>query len=81
MTPKLSKLAYAGNWTGPVFCERCGARLDPRKIVWLELSTVTGNYHDEKHPIPEAEAGGCFPFGKDCAKIVLEGIEVNHETP
>lgn len=72
----MKKLDYSGHWTGPVFCERCKTRLDPRKIVWLELDQTTGEYID--HELPEGhESQGAFPFGKDCAiKIMKETKKV-----
>lgn len=54
--------------TPDLTCERCGAPLNEGRAVWLEMSTKTGKYTDPvKHPLPEDESQGCFPFGKDCA--------------
>jgi hypothetical protein len=56
----------------PSYCERCGERLDPKKIVWLELSQETGLFTDPDIALlPEKESQGGFTFGKACAKAVL----------
>ena len=34
-----------------LFCERCKAKLNPDKAVWLELDQRTGTYTDQ--PVPE----------------------------
>jgi hypothetical protein len=57
-----------------VFCERCGAKLAEHRngeynIVWLELDQRTGTYTDKGVPAEFSQGG--FPFGKDCAKVVL----------
>jgi hypothetical protein len=52
------------------YCDRCGEKLDPSKIVWLELDQDTGRYTDQ--PLPEGhESQGGFSFGRACAKAVL----------
>ena len=51
------------------YCERCHEKLNPAKIVWLELDQDTGRYV-EKVPEGHASQGG-FPFGSACAKRVL----------
>ena len=54
------------------FCERCGEKLNPKKMVWLELSTHTGLFTDpDQTVIPENESQGGFTFGRSCAKAVL----------
>jgi len=57
-----------------VFCERCGAKLKTHKggeynIIWLEYDQRTGTYTNKEVPAEFSQGG--FPFGKDCAKIVL----------
>jgi hypothetical protein len=53
----------------PQKCERCGAKLNEKAIVWLELSQSDGLYYDE---IPQGhKSQGAFPFGKDCAREQL----------
>jgi len=52
-----------------VRCERCEKLLDPKNIVWLELSCNDENYY-ETLPAGHESQGG-FPFGKDCAKKLL----------
>lgn len=61
----------------PIYCERCRQLLNPATAVWLELSTRTGLYSDEK--LPEAESQGCFTFGPDCARTVLAAGGECHE--
>lgn len=55
-------------------CTRCGERLVPNRVVWLELSTVTGKYSET--PLPPAESQGWFPFGMSCAKKANKGKAV-----
>ena len=62
-----------------VFCERCGAKLTTIKggtynVIWLEYDQRTGTYTNKEVPAEFSQGG--FPFGKDCAKIVL----AEHET-
>lgn len=46
-------------------CERCGEKLNPKKVKWLELSQTDGNYY---HEIPKGHISqGSFPFGTSCA--------------
>lgn len=53
-------------------CERCHATLDPKKIIWLELDTTTGLYHDHvSDPVAEDKSQRMFPFGPDCAASVI----------
>ncbi len=52
-----------------LFCERCKAKLNPEKAVWLELDQRTGTYTDQ--PVPEEYSQGGFPFGADCARFAL----------
>ena len=56
------------------FCERCNAKLAEIRngeynIVWLELDQRTGTYTNQEVPTEFSQGG--FPFGKDCAKIML----------
>ena len=52
-------------------CTRCGASLNPRTLVWLELNAKTGRYTDPAHvEIPEGDSQGTFPFGRDCAAAI-----------
>lgn len=62
----ISKRAYTGNWSPHIWCERCGARLDVRKSVWLVLDQRTGTYTDQD--VPDEFSQGAFVFGKDCAE-------------
>lgn len=52
-----------------LFCEHCKAKLNPDKAVWLEYDQRTGTYTDQ--PVPEEYSQGGFPFGADCARVVL----------
>jgi hypothetical protein len=46
-------------------CERCGKPLNPKRIVWLELSNTDGRYYKK---IPENHVSqGAFSFGKLCS--------------
>lgn len=51
-------------------CTRCEAWINPKTFKWLELSLTDGNYYEV---LPEGhKSQGSFPFGADCAKIVLD---------
>lgn len=55
------------------YCECCERKLNPAKIVWLELNNHTNLYHVEGE-VPEEESQGMFAFGKACAaKIIKNG--------
>jgi hypothetical protein len=52
------------------FCERCGEKLNPETMIWLELDQDTGRYTDQ--PLQEGHTSqGGFTFGRACAKVVL----------
>jgi len=54
------------------FCECCEAEIKPGRAVWLELNMNTGRYSDPKKTIvPAEESQGVFPFGRTCARKVL----------
>jgi hypothetical protein len=53
------------------WCDRCGERLNPSRIMWLELNTDTGRYSREDS-VPSNKSQGCFPFGEQCALSVLK---------
>jgi hypothetical protein len=59
---------------GEYRCEKCGEKLDPDTMVWLELSHKTGMYTrpDLDGDLPEDESQGGFTFGRACAKTVLK---------
>lgn len=66
-----------------VFCERCGAKLTTIKgetynVIWLEYDQRTGTYTDKEVPAEFSQGG--FPFGKDCAKIVLAEHEAAEQS-
>jgi len=46
-------------------CERCGEVLNPKRVVWLELSNTDGRYYKK---IPENHVSqGAFTFGRSCS--------------
>ena len=51
-------------------CVRCEQSLDPQTAVWLEWDTRLGG--PSKAPIPSEFSQGCFPYGRDCARVVQE---------
>jgi len=53
-----------------IYCQRCAEKLDPSKIVWLELDQDTGLYTDKELPEGHISQGG-FSFGRSCARAVL----------
>lgn len=53
------------------YCNRCNEKLDPNKIVWLELDQDTGLYTDGELPEGHTSQGG-FAFGRSCAKAVIQ---------
>lgn len=53
-----------------IYCEHCNKKLNPSRVVWLELSNTDGNYYNE---IPKDHISqGAFSFGPDCAKKLLK---------
>lgn len=58
------------------FCERCGEKINPSTMVWLELNQMTGQYH-RANEVPAEESQGWFTFGKSCAKAVLQNNGYN----
>lgn len=51
------------------YCKRCDRKLNPSKIVWLEMS-LSHKYAVED-VIPSAESQGFFSFGQCCAGRML----------
>lgn len=51
----------------PGYCVRCQQKLDPKKIVMLELDTRTDTYTDQD--VPAEFSQGSFEFGNACAEI------------
>jgi len=47
-------------------CTRCNEVLNPKKVVWKELSNTDNKYYDDC-PGDHVSQGG-FPFGSACAK-------------
>ena len=56
-------------------CFKCGAKLDKKKIVWLELDVTTNIFHEIGVILTE-NSQGMFPFGKDCAKKIRGDLNV-----
>ena len=58
-------------------CVRCGAKLDEKLIVWLELDNTTGIYHQIGNTLVvlEENSQGAFPFGSACAQRQLREQE------
>lgn len=79
MAQRFSKRAYAGTVCTAIWCEECGARLDIRKAVWLTFDQRTGNYTDQD--VPDEYSQGAFPFGRDCAKKLLQSSAIAIEYP
>lgn len=52
------------------FCRCCDRKLDPKKMVWLELSFRTNRWYPGD-TCPPAESQGNFPFGAACARKTL----------
>ena len=50
------------------YCNTCERELEPDRIVWLELDTYTGIYHDPESFPEDGLSQGMFAFGADCAK-------------
>jgi hypothetical protein len=52
-------------------CTRCNEKLNPKTMVWLELSNTDGKYYPEGE-LPEGHVSqGGFEFGRACAKSEL----------
>jgi hypothetical protein len=52
-------------------CTCCGRDLNPKTMVWLELSNAGRGYFRNKGELPESESQGWFTFGPACAKKAL----------
>jgi hypothetical protein len=52
-------------------CACCEQELNPKTLVWLELSFKTGEYA-KPGEVPEDESQGCFTFGRACARRALK---------
>ena len=50
------------------YCTRCERELNDETIVWLELDTNTGRYHDPSQFPEDGLSQGAFPFGTACAE-------------
>lgn len=56
-------------------CERCNEKLNPAKVVWLELSNTDNNYYTT---IPKGHISqGGFSFGAACAKAQLKQTKLS----
>lgn len=55
-------------------CERCG-RKHLGEFVWLELDSVSGDYHEPGEVAPE-RSQGLFSFGKYCSVKTLNGATI-----
>jgi hypothetical protein len=60
----------------PENCQRCGKPLTEHSKVWLELNCLTGKY-SPPGSVPGGESQGLFPFGKDCAAILIRAGREN----
>lgn len=72
---RLQQERYERNYgkPGAGHCECCGKRLDPTKVIHLELDQRINEYHDFGGVgEPEKYSQGMFPFGPDCAKHCRE---------
>lgn len=56
--------------TDQVHCYRCDKPIVTQPVL-LELNSRTNRWSDPATPLPEAESQGCFPFGADCATVIL----------
>jgi hypothetical protein len=57
-------------------CENCGKKLNPDKMVWLELDREIGEWFPPGIINPLVSQGE-FHFGKDCAQKVLDKSRKN----
>lgn len=57
------------------YCECCERKLNPAKIVWMELDLRTSqDWHLNEGELADEDSQGWFPFGATCAaKIVKNG--------
>lgn len=51
-------------------CERCGEKLNPKKVKWLEFSNTDGNYYTTLPSNHKSQ--GAFPFGTACATTQIK---------
>jgi len=52
-------------------CHRCGAELNNKRIVWLELDNETDLFHKLEDFPEDGISQGCFKFGSACATAQL----------
>lgn len=58
----------------PEYCQRCGERLNWKRIEWMELDSYTGLYSGDGFDFPDPDRSqGWFPFGAACAKSQIRG--------
>lgn len=65
--------------TDAFFCTCCGKKLNPAKIVMLELDQRNHTYHDF-NDVPEEWSQGGFPFGSACANKQRKEAKAARET-
>jgi hypothetical protein len=51
-------------------CTHCEKELNPKTMVWLELSFKTGKWYKPGECPPE-ESQGSHPVGRKCSKTLL----------
>ena len=57
-------------------CTNCERKLNPKKIVWLELCVEDNKFYfiNKNNPMSSEVSQGSFPFGKDCAKKIGKNL-------
>jgi len=61
----------------PTYCTKCKRLLNPVDIIWLAMDGTTHKYYETPEEIPQGHIDqGGFPFGKDCARVLLKGSRV-----
>lgn len=58
-----------------LICENCKRKLNPKRMVWLEIDSRKPDEWREIGVIAEEYSQGCFPFGLDCYKTMKKKIK------
>lgn len=75
--PKKKGLSMANDFALPnytYYCERCGKKLDSKKIVWVEWDTRYGPIFG---PVDPRYTQGWFPYGADCIRAMKKGGKIH----
>lgn len=72
MNPTAEEIAQIHAEAG---CSCCGRKLNPKTMVWLELSFATGKWFKNEGECPADESQGWHAFGAACARKTIRQQE------